>query len=391
MKVTHHPLQYAGCVALSVISGKAPSEIGQSDVESVLEEVVDIYVENRKGKTYLNTVLYALFGNSKITNNSTKPEDRKSATLDFYKDFTGEGNCMLCGGAENLILVSRSYIPLMSPDKILNVGFSNSCCQSCAVGVFCIPMVYPYLAGKLLLVASPDFDTTVKFATMHHKDISRKAEMQLPYTKADKADSHVSFSFIRSKQLPSDMGFMANYVDNTMSGTPSVKTVLIRGEIVDFVANLHEGHVALGKKLLGVSSFTWRIVEDTFSVPSAMMRSKFDHLTEWSGIKTFIKDIERIKMNDKQFDEIEEIAGKVVEFCSGNKKRTSSFRNLDKGGYSMKQWFLDNAYDMVDDDIEILSPRKLEALFGSSEGNKLAAYLSHEVIYQQANTLKGKD
>lgn len=157
---TGNPFVDAGIWALSQWVGKKPGELDKDDLESVVDEVVTLYLTPKWSKN-----LYQIFPNNPITNNAVKDKkDRYSLLLkDLINDISPlgvHGDCIACGRRNIVQKSAKDRIPLTGSKKLINY-FSYGTegadyCPACAFAVQFLPLVTYFCANMLLIHSNSD-------------------------------------------------------------------------------------------------------------------------------------------------------------------------------------------------------------------------------------------
>ncbi|MHA1755246.1 MAG: type I-B CRISPR-associated protein Cas8b1/Cst1 [Promethearchaeota archaeon] len=146
-------------VLLNLTRKKRPNDITVSDLQPLIETLVEIYISD----TWKGT-LTQIFPNSKIANFSIK--DRKTAYNDFlnellanFESLDGQRNtCWGCNRREGTIYATRAEFPLTGAKKVVNFfptwDDGIKICPNCLFAVQFSPLVMTKCTDKLLFLHS---------------------------------------------------------------------------------------------------------------------------------------------------------------------------------------------------------------------------------------------
>lgn len=162
---TGNPFVDGGIWALSQLVGKKPGELNKDDLETVIDEVVSLYLTPKWSKN-----LYQIFPNNPITNNAVKDKKERYSLIliDLINNITNlgdYGDCIACGRRNVVHKSAKDKIPLTGSKKLINYFSYGSegadYCPACIFAVQFLPLVTYFCANMLLIHSNSD-------KIMHH-------------------------------------------------------------------------------------------------------------------------------------------------------------------------------------------------------------------------------
>ena len=169
-KPTGHPFANAGGYALKVFSETFPED----DILQLISRATDIYVDRWDSK--LNT----FFLNSKITQPSFKPAQKKQETLKYFKSLLNDvdalkGFCRISGRNASIFPAGRDNSILSGSGKFVNFhhNFDNGIMLSkeILIRLFFLPLGIRLLSGKVCVIDSNNSDVAEQFAEDNCKTV----------------------------------------------------------------------------------------------------------------------------------------------------------------------------------------------------------------------------